>query len=568
MKRKNILYLMLINILLTHNISAQSWLWSKHIGGEKRDEYTVMCTDNSGNIYIAGSYQSDSCFFDTDTLTLFQYDPAGFFIAKYDPAGNEQWVRGFNGTTQNNLNAGITSIVFNQVNNYIYITGSVLGDGNIAGFDVSSGAVPMGVLIAKFDLNGNCIWAKRAGSPCNGPNCSTCISYGWRITTDEDGDIIITGQNRCSASFDTITIDPGYFLAKYDANGNCIWAKKKFDPNLSNQGYEALLFSLKTKGKDIFAMGQSTMGTFTVDGITINPNYTNGQFLIARFDSSGTAKWIKSCAGKAYGGGSDIAIDDSSNIYFTGAFNQDAFFDSDTLHTNNPSDFCFAKFNSAGQVLWAKQGNSSISSGMGSALYNSSNSSIYLLGGFEGSLTLGSNVINSTGLFGDLFIARYSVGGNLIGLNQAPVWSASSISLDSNGSIYVTGGFGLPQDSIVFGNNPPLVTYGKSDIFIAKSDVITDANQGGNNRKSKSNQLLIYANPNKGICNVTVPDDFLNERNLILKISDHSGRLVQEIPVQMHEGKISLNIEAEAKGIYNATLTNGQKIYYGKIVFE
>jgi hypothetical protein len=34
----------------------------------------------------------------------------------------------------------------------------------------------------------------------------------------------------------------------------------------------------------------------------------------------------------------------------------------------------------------------------------------------------------------------------------------------------------------------------------------------------------------------------------------------------MIEGKIKLNLEAEAKGVYNVTLSNGKKSYNGKIV--
>ena len=36
----------------------------------------------------------------------------------------------------------------------------------------------------------------------------------------------------------------------------------------------------------------------------------------------------------------------------------------------------------------------------------------------------------------------------------------------------------------------------------------------------------------------------------------------------MEENKISINLEAEAKGIYNVTLSNGKKSYAGKIIFE
>ncbi len=59
-----------------------------------------------------------------------------------------------------------------------------------------------------------------------------------------------------------------------------------------------------------------------------------------------------------------------------------------------------------------------------------------------------------------------------------------------------------------------------------------------------------------------------NESDLTLQIYDLKGKLVQQSKVEPSEGKISLNIEAQAKGMYTAILSNGKKSYSGKIVFE
>jgi len=55
---------------------------------------------------------------------------------------------------------------------------------------------------------------------------------------------------------------------------------------------------------------------------------------------------------------------------------------------------------------------------------------------------------------------------------------------------------------------------------------------------------------------------------LQLIIFDNSGKIIQQKTVEMNDGKIKLNLEAEAKGMYNVTLGNGKKIYSGKIIFE
>ena len=81
-------------------------------------------------------------------------------------------------------------------------------------------------------------------------------------------------------------------------------------------------------------------------------------------------------------------------------------------------------------------------------------------------------------------------------------------------------------------------------------------------------EIEIYPNPTPGQFNINVPDEFLHERNLVLSIYDNTGKLVQQQKMEMSDNKIKLNLEAEAKGIYHAVLSNGDKSYNGKIVFE
>jgi hypothetical protein len=44
--------------------------------------------------------------------------------------------------------------------------------------------------------------------------------------------------------------------------------------------------------------------------------------------------------------------------------------------------------------------------------------------------------------------------------------------------------------------------------------------------------------------------------------------LIQQATVNMNEETIKVDIQQEAKGMYNATLSNGKKLYKGRIVFE
>ena len=65
-----------------------------------------------------------------------------------------------------------------------------------------------------------------------------------------------------------------------------------------------------------------------------------------------------------------------------------------------------------------------------------------------------------------------------------------------------------------------------------------------------------------------MPDDFVNEENLVLCVYDNTGKLIQRQTLVMEGDKIRLSLEAEAKGVYTATLSDGKRVYAGRIVFE
>src|SRR3954469_22512755 len=65
--------------------------------------------------------------------------------------------------------------------------------------------------------------------------------------------------------------------------------------------------------------------------------------------------WAKSPEGGIKQFAEDVATDRSGNVYLTGFFtSQYLVFDSDTLHHLNPLNIYVAKFNSNGNLIWAR----------------------------------------------------------------------------------------------------------------------------------------------------------------------------------------------------------------------
>ncbi len=238
--------------------------WAKQIGGWDVSEYALdVDTDPAGSAYFAG-YFSDSLNF--DGMKVYEAGSTLIAIAKYSSSGTVQWARRAAGNqtglwggvaysstghvyvgcglslTKYNANTGdsvwtwqiplggstsfqIDDIAVDESGDYVYITGMF---GLSAQIGTTHLTTPMitdrDMFVAKFDKNGNAIWAKRAGGT------TTTQDQGFGVDVDGSGNVYVTGTYADYAYFDADTVysnfsGHAFFVAKYDPNGNLEWVK-------------------------------------------------------------------------------------------------------------------------------------------------------------------------------------------------------------------------------------------------------------------------------------------------------------------------------------------------------
>ena len=167
--------------------------------------------------------------------------------------------------------------------------------------------------------------------------------------------------------------------------------------------------------------------------------------------------------------GNAVATDDSDNIYVTGRFNGTITLGSFSLTANGTNqgtvDMFVAKFDKAGNCLWAKKGTGAGSiSGRDIAL--DTNGNVYVIGSADGGATF-DTLITSPGAIVSVFIVKYDNSGNAVwakGYGTGNYYSGKAISVDDQGNVYATGYF---ESSFDMGCDPLSATFGK-DIFFAK----------------------------------------------------------------------------------------------------
>ncbi len=359
-----------------------------------------------------------------------------------------QWAMKAGGIENDHCN-GI--VVDHMGNNYI--TGT-FSDSTSFGSTTLISSGGLSVYIAKYDINGNFVWAKIAAT------CPAISVSG--ICLDSMGNISITGQYSETAIFGTsipITLVSSgsydVYVAKYNIAGEVTWAE-----SLGGIGIDYAGGISSDHNGNIFLTGDLHITSF---------QYSSSKIFIAKYDSSGNNSWLRTEVNFGFSHfGNSIKTDAEGNSYVTGSFfNTLKFTASDSVEAGNiESNIFIVKFDTSGNYLWGQK------AGAGSGYCGSRAIDIdeagnsYITGYYRGTISFGK--LNTTGTSGfgyDVFIAKCGADGNFVWVNKSiGAGNSTCISVDNFGNIFVCGNFVQP---IQFGLSS-LTTAGNNDIFITE----------------------------------------------------------------------------------------------------
>lgn len=456
-----------------------NFLMAKWIGGVSGDDGRTITVDPLGNIYIGG-YFTGTVDFDPGAAVVNLTAPSGLdgFIAKYNSSGEYLYAKSISGTGDER----IYSIKVDAGNN-LCVSGHFNGTSD---FDPGAGTVNLvsagqdDVFIAKYDVNGNYVFAKRIGG--------TEFDQGLGMAVDGSGNMIITGWFRTP----TVDFDPGagvanltlvgaddIFLAKYDVSGNFIFAKS-IGGTSTDQGKNVVVDA----NDNIFITGEfSETVDFDPGPGTANRTVTNFGIFIAKYDPSGNYQYAVGVGSSMRG--NDIGVDGNGNIFATGMISTTVDFDpgAGTAQLSAPSGLqntFLASYNSTGMYRYAGALGgypNTFFSEEGSKISKDASGNIYIAGITQGTVDFdpGPGVANlSTGSISNIYFAKYDANGNYVFaklLSSGSTGSVEGIVLDAAGNIYVTGSFQTFIDVDPGSGSVFLSALGSQDIFFAKYDV-------------------------------------------------------------------------------------------------
>ena len=226
-------------------------------------------------------------------------------------------------------------------------------------------------------------------------------------------------------------------------------------------------------------------------GAGLMPEPAFGDYFLVKHNRAGGILWNRWALGTGFSTtGNSVTTDINGNVLVTGSFSRGiAVFGTDTLRTDSTGGMFLVKYDTAGNVLWARSG---IGSCLGHSVTTDGAGNIYIAGGFYSTVATFSGITlyndSISGYYNQFFI-KYSPTGNIIWCrsNSAGVSGAfTRLSATEPGYIYLLGTFSSSRFTI---GGATLYNYSSTspltDIYLARYDtagnLIWARSAGGNN---------------------------------------------------------------------------------------
>ncbi len=534
---------------------APAWLWAKVAGESGGERAEAIAADAAGNVYVAGWFSSSALTFGPTTLS--SKGSADFFVVKYNTSGTPIWAKSGGGSGWDWARA-----IAVDGNGNVYVTGRFESDSLILGSDTLLRAGQDDIFVVKYDPNGNVLWARRAGG--------TDRDGSTGIATDGNGNAYVVGWFwSTSIAFGSITltnaggtIPVDLFVAKYDPNGNVLWARRA-----GGGGVDVANRVAADAGGNIWVTGRFRSSSITFGSTTLS-NISSDDIFVVKYDPNGNALWAKVAGGNGIDEAFGIAVDGSGNTYITGEHGSDmlAFSSTITLANTGNYDFFIAKYDPNGNVLWAK-GATGTGREVAYSVAADSSGNVYVAGRFEStSLTFGATTLTNQGN-NDIFVVGYDENGNelwamSVGAGGSDV--ATAIALDGVGNGYVAGSF--ESASVSFGATT-LNSFGGMNAFVAKMGGLSGGIKGAIMGAGGSVRVYADAPGSKRVIIGLGPDwegDVRMELYNILGERAYVGRV--NVAATEAEGPWELNLTEVPAGVYVLHVRSREKVATVRLV--
>jgi hypothetical protein len=385
--------------------------WAIKIGSTGAENANDIAVDNADNVIVGGGFTGNANFNGTAD-NMISNGGQDAFVAKFDNTGDLLWDIPFGGLGTS-TNETVNAVAVDNANN-VYVTGVYYGTIDVDPQPTVSYLISNGqsdVFVIKYDANGSLVWAKSMGG--------SQWEAANEVVVDGSGNVYVTGL-----FYGTGDYDPGAGTTNLVSNGNY----------------------------DVF---------------------------VTKLDSNGDLVWANSFGSSADDYGNSIAVDASGNVivggYFQGTVDFDPGTGTDNLSSAGVKDMFVAKYDAAGNHVWASRFGGSGDDNCKFVTTDASGN-IYHCGNFATTADMdpGTGTANYTSNGStDAYVQKLDANGQVVwtqvyGGSQDD--HANELALAGNGEVHVTGAFKSTVDFDPAGAGNSLSTFGQNDSYFHSLD--------------------------------------------------------------------------------------------------
>ena len=561
---------LLLLMLLTgaSAVRAQAPAWQTAVPAGRTDfgaaltnGYSVSASaaDGNGNIYLAGAFAGAATFGNVTLTSSGSSTSTDLFVAKWSrTTGNFVWAQRASAAS-GQPGGQVAALAVSGAN--VYLAGSFSGTLNFGGVALTSGTASTDVFVAKLTdagTSGSFGWARRTAGNGYSLNAAALAANG--------SNVYLTGGFTGTASFGTAAVTSAtttgqdVYVAKLSdtgAGGSFAWAQRAGG---SNDDYPA---AIAVNGTNVYVSGvfYSTTATFGTTSLANAGGNDRDVFVAQLTDAGPTGSFGP--AQRAGGVGRDRTfanelVATANAVYLVGDFstNVPLTFGSTSLPPT-ANGTILARWNPvSGAFDWAQPAPGAYPNYAYYSTLAASGTSVYVGGGFRGTVAVGGTTLTSLGAGGngdnDALVAKLTDNGSSASVGW--VQTAAGTSDDGVGAIFLSGTtvytLGTTRSaSVAFGSLTLTNAYYSSSSSAATGGFLaslTDATLTATRPAGTEAALALYPNPAYGITTVRLPGGPAHT----LTLADALGREVRRYPVPTGAAETALDLRGLPPGLY------------------
>lgn len=373
-------------------------LWLKNIGGTNGDWCGGLCLDENSNIFLTGTFRGKITIDKSVFNSISWYD---IFLTKINKDGQIIWSKAFIGDGGNSTNA-----ITKDINGYLYLTGYYSQELYFDNVQLYGPTARSDLFVVKLNADGKVIWAKSTkGNANNYGNSITSDNNGHLYLTGFMWDSVYF-DSHLLVSTNSLGLLQVYVTKINASTGEFLWAiggggsgwSEGTSVEVDNNGDVVLGGWYRNDlyfGNDFLTNGGNDNGPDDI--------------FIAKFDSNGSLKWLITTRCNLYSTCNDLTINTDNDIFLTGLFRGNILIGDTLYYSTVPSyhDIYVLKLDKNGIIKWFKSfGGDSPMNDIGFGITNL-DSNIFITGFYSSNSWFDDKLLNCNGA-SDVFVVKLS----------------------------------------------------------------------------------------------------------------------------------------------------------------